>query len=144
MIIMLPHLVSLYLIFWYVATIVYWTYVFSISSQLLKVFINKSKHYQIADYEDENYVMTYYKKHILEMLCWLHIYVRGCFNCQLKMSFSCMWYTNGQLMYPLAYSPRLVQHTLTVRLCYHTHGKLIFNWRLMYPPAYTYSPTQHL
>ena len=30
------------------------------------------------------------------------------------------------------YSPRPVQHTLTVRSCYHTHGKLSFNWRLMH------------
>ena len=31
------------------------------------------------------------------------------------------------------------EDTLTNHLCYHTHGKLIFNWRLMHPFTYMYS-----
>ena len=44
---------------------------------------------------------------------------RGCFNCQLKMFF---FYAcdnnNGQLMYPLAYSPHPVQQTLIIRIVF--------------------------
>ena len=37
-----------------------------------------------------------------------------------------------------------VQDTWNVCFFYHMHGKLIFNWQLMYSPAYTYRPAQHL
>ena len=50
----------------------------------------------------------------------------------------------GWLMYHPAYSRNLVQCTLTIHSWYHTHRKLIFNWWLMHPPAYMYSPAQHL
>ena len=47
----------------------------------------------------------------------------------------------GQLTYPdpVYIIAQPVQDTLTVRLCYHTHGKLIFNCRLKYPPTQTYT-----
>ena len=31
------------------------------------------------------------------------------------------------------------EDTLTVRSCYHSHGKIIFNWRLMHPITFSYS-----
>ena len=78
-----------------------------------------------------------------------------CLGCVLKVLFTRMIsslkykcppgcnITNGRLSILL--SPRPEQHdTLTIRSCYHMHGKLVFNWRLMHPPAYTYSQAQHL
>ena len=47
--------------------------------------------------------------------------------------------TNEQLKYPPV-SPRLAQHTLTVRSCYRTHGALTFKERVhreIVPPRET-------
>ena len=62
----------------------------------------------------------------------------------LNQSKCCIYKPSGAPVYPPVYSPCPVQHTLTVRLCYHTHGKLNFNCWLMHPLTYTHSSAKYL
>ena len=54
--------------------------------------------------------------------------------------------TNGWLSYACAHSRCVVQHTLTVYLCYHMHWKTLFfsDGLILHPPTYTNSQDQHL
>ena len=76
---------------------------------------------------------------LIKMLSWailIIIYAGEFNNRQLKMSFPCVWYERMVNVCHIwrGYSQK---HTLTNRSCYHTHGKLIFNWRLIHSLTYT-------
>ena len=92
----------------------------------------------------KQYILSILQSKYSRCCAGLHVYVGGCVNRQLKINFPCVqlhkWTVN------VCCTGRVYTQvdTLTIRFCYYTHRALIFNGRLMNPPAYKYTPAQYL
>ena len=75
-----------------------------------------------------------------EMLCWSATFKQD------ALTIHVITYKDSQriLLHIAPHRAHPAQHALIIRLCYHTHGALIFIELLMHPSANTYRSSHHL